>query len=92
MVKKYNPSLSTATRFFVPHAQANSENAHEVIFELVGNAKDISIAAFQCFDGGTHLLIKHEVMANLIAQIQTKLEMIEQLLPMLEIKEGGINE
>ena len=37
---------------------------------------------FNCFDGGTKLVIKDEVVANLIYEMQTKLEMIERVLPM----------
>ena len=52
-------------------------------------AKDISIATFQCFEGGNKLMIKAEIVANLIYEIQTKLEMIEKILPLaFESKEA----
>lgn len=80
--KTYNPSLSYTSAFFAPHLEANNLNAQDVAYELVTSAKDISIATFQCFDGGNKLMIKAEIVANLIAEIQTKLEMIEQILPL----------
>lgn len=80
--KTYNPSLSYTSAFFAPHPEANHLNAQDVTYELVASAKDISIATFQCFDGGNKLIVKAEVVANLIAEIQTKLEMIERILPL----------
>lgn len=80
--KTYNPSLGCTTAFFAPHPEANHLNAQDVAYELVASAKGISIATFQCFDGGNKLIIKAEIVANLIAEIQTKLEMIERILPL----------
>ena len=79
---KYNVLIGCTSEFFVPHSEANHLNAQDVIHSLVASAKDISIATFQCFDGGTKLVIKAEIVANLIAEIQTKLEMIERILPL----------
>ena len=80
--KTYNPSLGYTSAFFAPRAEANYLNAQDVAYELVASAKDISIATFQCFDDGNKLVIKAEIVANLIAEIQTKLEMIERILPL----------
>lgn len=80
--KTYNPSLGYTSAFFAPRAEANYLNAQDVAYELVASAKDISIATFQCFEGGNKLMIKAEIVANLIAEIQTKLEMIERILPL----------
>ena len=80
--KAYNSSLGSTSAFFAPHPEANHLNAQDVAFELVASAKDISIATFQCFEGGNRLMIKAEIVANLIIEIQTKLEMIEQILPL----------
>ena len=53
--KAYNSSLGNTSAFFTPHPEANHLNAQDVAFELVASAKDISIATFQCFEGGnTH--------------------------------------
>jgi hypothetical protein len=75
---KYNCLIGSTSEFFVPHSEANHLNAQDVVHSLVASAKDISIATFQCFDGGTKIVIKDEIVANLIYEIQTKLEMIEK--------------
>lgn len=80
--KKYNSKLGSVDTFFIPHPGANHLNAQDVAFELVASAKDISIATFQCFEDGNRLMISAEIVANLIVEIQTKLEMIERVLPM----------
>ena len=90
--KPYNSALGCIESFYIPHPEANHLNAQDVAFELVASAKDISIATFQCFEGGNRLMIKAEIVANLIAEIQTKLEMIEAILPMaFDGEEGGHN-
>ncbi|WP_180176639.1 MULTISPECIES: hypothetical protein [unclassified Acinetobacter] len=90
--KAYNSSLGSTSAFFAPHPEANHLNAQDVAFELVASAKDISIATFQCFEGGNRLMIKAEIVANLIVEIQTKLEMIEAILPMaFDGEEGSHN-
>ena len=85
---KYNCLFGSTSEFFVPHKEANHLNAQDVVESLVASAKDISIATFQCFDGGNKLMIKDEIVANLIYEIQTKLEMIEKILPMAFEYEG----
>ena len=85
---KYNCLIGSTSEFFVPHSEATHLNAQDVVHSLVASAKDISIAPFQCFEGGNKLMIKDEIVANLIYEIQTKLEMIEKLLPMAFEYEG----
>ncbi|WP_180072391.1 hypothetical protein [Acinetobacter sp. YH12075] len=80
--KTYKPELGCTQAFFVPHPDANHLNAQDAVHSLVTSTKDLSIAVFNCFDGGTKLVIKDEIVANLIYEIQTKLEMIEAILPM----------
>ena len=63
--KKYNSKLGSVDTFFIPHPGANHLNAQDVAFELVASAKDISIATFQCFEGGNRLMISAEIVANL---------------------------
>ena len=87
--KAYNSSLGNTSAFFTPHPEANHLNAQDVAFELVASAKDISIATLQCFEGGNRLMIKQEIVASLIAEIQTKLEMIEKILPLAFEGEGA---
>ena len=85
---KYNCLIGSTSEFFVPHSEATHLNAQDVVESLVSSAKDISIATFQCFEGGNKLMIKDEIVANLIYEIQTKLEMIEKILPMAFEYEG----
>ena len=85
---KYNCLIGCTSEFFVPHSEATHLNAQDVVHSLVASAKDISIATFQCFEGGNKLMIKDEIVANLIYEIQTKLEMIEKILPMAFEYEG----
>ncbi|MDV2440216.1 hypothetical protein QR665_12160 [Acinetobacter gerneri] len=80
--KPYNSKLGITDEFFVPHTDANHLNAQDVVCELVARAKDISMATFNCFEDGDKLVMKGEIVANLIYEIQTKLEMIEKILPM----------
>ena len=85
---KYNCLIGSTSEFFVPHKEANHLNAQDVVESLVSSAKDISIATFQCFEGGNKLMVRDEIVANLICEIQTKLEMIEKILPMAFEYEG----
>jgi hypothetical protein len=85
---KYNCLIGSTSEFFIPHSEATHLNAQDVVHSLVASAKDISIATFQCFEGGNKLMIKDEIVANLIYEIQTKLEMIEKILPMAFEYEG----
>lgn len=88
--KDYFPILCITSEFFVPHKDANHLNAQDVIYDLVGRAKDISTATWNCFEDGETLTIKAEIVANLIFEVQTKLEMIEKILPLAF--EGDSNE
>jgi len=87
--KTYNPSLCGTTTFYVAHPDANYLNAQDVVCTLVSSAKNISIATWNCFEDGKELTIKGEVVADLIYELQTKLEMIEKILPMAFDYEGG---
>lgn len=80
--KDYFPLLCLTSEFFVPHKGANHLNAQDVIFDLVNSAKNMSIATWNCFEDGEKLVMKGEIVANLISEIQTKLEMIEKILPL----------
>ncbi|EXE78011.1 MULTISPECIES: hypothetical protein [Acinetobacter calcoaceticus/baumannii complex] len=80
--KDYFPLLCLTNEFFVPHKDANHLNAQDVVVDLVNSAKNISIATWNCFEDGEKLVMKGEIVANLIFEIQTKLEMIEKILPL----------
>lgn len=87
--KDYLPTLCLTSEFFVPHKDANHLNAQDVLFDLVNSAKTISIATWNCFgEDGQKLVVKGEVVSNLIFEIQTKLEMIEKILPLAFESEG----
>ena len=87
--KKYFPELCTTTAFFVPHEDSNHLNTQDVVQNLVSSAKNISIATYNCFEDGKELAIKGEIVAELIFELQTKLEMIEKILPMAFDSEGN---
>ena len=80
--KPYNPALCNVDAFYIPHAEANHLNAQDVVCSMVSSAKNISIATWNCFEDGRELAIKGEVVADLIYELQTKLEMIEKILPL----------
>lgn len=80
--KPYNLSFGSIEEFYMPRPEANHLNAQDVIFNLINSAKNISIASWSCFEDGKELAINDEILADLIYEIQTKLKMIEQLLPM----------
>ena len=80
--KEYFPELCTTTAFFVPHADSNHLNAQDVVQNLVSSAKNISIATYNCFEDGRELAINDEIVADLIYELQTKLEMNEKILPL----------
>lgn len=80
--KPYFSKLGLQSEFFTPHKDANHINAQNVIVDLVGRTKDISVAPWNCFEDGKDLTIKGEIVANLIYEIQTKLELIEKILSM----------
>ena len=87
--KPYNPSLCDTSAFFVPHKEANYLNAQDVVYTLVNSAKNISIATRNCFEDGKELAVKGEVVADLICELQIKLEMIEKILPLAFEGEGA---
>lgn len=80
--KEYFPELCSTSDFFVPHPESNHLNAQDVVCSMVSSAKNISIATYNCFEDGRELAIKGEVVADLIYELQTKLEMIEKILPL----------
>ncbi|MDV2438010.1 hypothetical protein QR665_00620 [Acinetobacter gerneri] len=80
--KDYFPLLSLTNEFFVPHKDANHLNAQDVVNNLVTSAKNISFATWNCFEDGETLVVNDGVVADLIHEIRTKLEMIEKILPM----------
>ncbi|MFV5513788.1 hypothetical protein [Acinetobacter gerneri] len=87
--KEYFPDLCNTSDFFVPHKNSNHLNAQDVVSDLVARAKDISVATFNCFADGEKLVIKDEIVANLIYEIQTKSEMIEKILPLAFESKGA---
>ena len=86
--KPYNPTLCFTNEFFIPHKDANHLNAQDVVCDLIARTKDISTATFNCFKDGNKLVIKDEIVANLVYEIQSKLEMIEKILPLAFQSEG----
>ncbi|OTG98360.1 hypothetical protein B9T24_03215 [Acinetobacter sp. ANC 4654] len=80
--KPYNLTLGCIESFYIPHPEADYANAQDVVYSMVSSAKNISIATWSCFKDGRELAVKGEVVADLIYELQTKLEMIERILPL----------
>ena len=83
--KPYNPSLCNTSDFFVPHKDSNHLNAQDVIHNLVANAISTSTVTWLMFedrDGRMVNTANDSLVANMLWDIQTKLEMIERILPL----------
>ena len=80
--KPYNANLGCIESFYIPHPEADYANAQDVVYSMVSSAKNISIATWSCFKDGRELAVKGEVVADLIYELQTHLEMIERILPL----------
>lgn len=87
--KPYNISLGCIEDFYIPHPEANYLNAQDVIHSLLAQAINTSKTTRNCFDEDSKLAISSDIVSSLIWTIQTKLEMIEKILPMaFENNEG----
>lgn len=80
--KPYNSTLGNIGEFYVPHPDANHLNAKDVVHSLLTQAINTSIATWNCFEDGEKLIVRDDIVSNLIWDIQTKLEMIEKILPL----------
>ncbi|WP_010117400.1 hypothetical protein [Acinetobacter sp. P8-3-8] len=87
--KKYFSNLCDASAFYVPHKDANHLNAQDIIKSLLSKSSNILIATLNCFENDKTLVISDEVLFSVIWDIQTKVEMIEKILPLaFEYQEG----
>ena len=83
--KAYNPSLGSAETFFVPHKDSNHLNAQDVIHSLVAqslSATTVTWLMLEEQDGRMVNTANSDLVANMLWDIQTKLEMITKILPM----------
>lgn len=83
--KDYFPLLSLTNEFFVPHKDANHLNAQDVVYDLVKRAVSSTAATWLMFeerDGKMVNMANDDLIANMLFDIQTKLEMIEKILPL----------
>ena len=83
--KEYFPELCTTTAFFVPHKDSNHLNAQDVIHDLVARAISTSTVTWLMFedrDGKMVNIANDDLVANMLFDIQTKLEMIKKILPL----------
>lgn len=86
--QEYFAHLCNTNAFFVAHQDANHLNAQDVIYDLLRSAKNISIVTCNCFgEDSVQLVIHDAIVCSLIFEIQTKLAMIEKLLPLAFQKE-----
>ena len=89
--KPYNSLLGCTSEFFVPHSEANHLNAQDVIHDLLARAISTSTITWLMFedrDGKMVNAANDNLVANMLFDIQTKLEMIEKILPMAFEYEG----
>ena len=88
---KYNCLIGSTSEFFVPHSEANHLNAKDVIHDLLARAISTSTVTWLMFeyrDGKMVNAANDDLVANMLFDIQTKLEMIEKILPMAFEYEG----
>ncbi|KAF1020626.1 MAG: hypothetical protein GAK29_03593 [Acinetobacter bereziniae] len=86
--KIHNSKICDITDFFVAHPEAKYLDAQDVITDLLDSAKHISFATWNCFDSDKKLTVSDEVVASLVYEVRSKLEMIEKILPMAFQSEG----
>ena len=80
--KPYNVNLGFIPDFYIPHPESNHLNAQDIVHALLVQALNTAIATQSCFEDDGKLDISPYVISNLIWTIQTKLEMIERILPL----------
>ena len=83
--KIYNPSLACTPEFYIPHPESNHLNAQDVIHSLVTqslSATTVTWLMFEEQDGRMVNTANSDLVANMLWDIQTKLEMITKILPM----------
>ena len=83
--KEYLPNLGNTSDFFVPHKDSDHLNAQDVIHDLVARAISTSTVTWLMFedrDGKMVNIANDDLVANMLFDIQTKLEMIERVLPL----------
>lgn len=93
--KPYNPALCNVDEFYIPHAEANHLNAQDVIHSLVTQAKTlatIGVCQYEQEDKQTVCKMNNEHMQNLLWDIQTKLDMINKILPTAFDYKGPVHE
>lgn len=89
--KPYNPSLCNVTAFFVPHPEANHLNVRDALHQLVTQSLSATTATWLMFEDQDGRMVNKangDLIANMLFDIQTKLEMIEKILPLAFESEG----
>ncbi|RZG46971.1 hypothetical protein [Acinetobacter wuhouensis] len=80
--KPHDLSFGCIKEFYIPRPEANHLNAQDVIHSLLSQAINSSRTTQICFDENDQLAVNPAIVSNLIWTIQTKLEMIEKILPL----------
>lgn len=84
-----NLSLSSIEEFYIPHPNADFLDVQDVIHSLLNQSISTSFATRCCFEDSGELNIDPSIVFDLIWSVQTKLEMIEKILPLaFENKQG----
>ena len=83
--KTHNLDLAYTADFYVPHPNADLLDARDVIHSLVTQSLSATTVTWLMFEdqGGRMVNTANDsLVANMLWDIQTKLEMIEKILPM----------
>ncbi|MHA3081287.1 hypothetical protein [Acinetobacter sp. ANC 5502] len=93
--KTHGNNLSLVDQFFSLNPNANTQNAQDIVHLLLTQSLNVTFATLNCFDDEDGELISRvqdDVIANLLFDIQTKLELIEKVLPFAFLNDASDQE
>lgn len=93
--KTHGTNLSLVDQFFSLNPNANTQNAQDIVHILLTQSLNVTFATLNCFDDEDGELISRvqdDVIANLLFDIQTKLELIEKVLPFAFLNDASDQE
>lgn len=93
--KTHGTNLSLVDQFFSLNPNAKTQNAQDIVHILLTQSLNVTFATLNCFDDEDGELISRvqdDVIANLLFDIQTKLELIEKVLPFAFLNDASDQE